>query len=100
MLESPIKVLKSINVTRVQGGFREFERTGIYPDHLVFKSSLLKKTWKQRVKSEKQNGVIKSKGNTLFNYELTPNRFRLKYIDPDGEQSLWVNKDLMLVIYD
>jgi hypothetical protein len=100
MQKSALKVLESITVSREQGGFREFEKTGLYPDYLVFKSSLLKKIWRQRVKSEKQIGVIKSKGCPLFNYELTPNRFRLKYIDPDGKQSLWVNKDLMLVLYD
>ena len=100
MQESPIKVLESINVSREQGGFKEFEKTGIYPDYLVFKSSLLKKTWKQRVKSEKQNGVIKSNGSPLFNYELTSNRFRLKYIDPEGKQSKWVNKEIMLIMYD
>jgi hypothetical protein len=100
MQEPTIKVLESIIVSREQGGFREFEKTGVYPDYLVFKSLLLKKSWKQRVKSEKQNGVIKSNGSPLFNYELSPNRFRLKYIDPEGKQSKWVNKEIMLIMYD
>jgi hypothetical protein len=100
MHESAITIIESITVSREQGGFKEFEKTGIYPDYLVFKSSLLKKTWKHRVKSDKQIGVIKSKGFLLFNYELTPNRFRLKYINPEGKQSKWVYKDLRLVIYD
>lgn len=100
MQESAIKILESVTVSRKQGGFREFEKSGEYPDYLVFKSSLLKKTWKQRLKSEKQIGVIKTKGRELFNYELTPCRFWLRYIHSDGKQSKWVNKEIILIMYD
>jgi hypothetical protein len=100
MQESAIKILESVTVSREQGGFREFEKRGEYPDFLVFKSTLLKKTWRQRLKSEKQIGLIKTKGRALFNYELTPSRFRLRYINSDGKQSKWVNKEIIFIIYD
>jgi hypothetical protein len=69
-----------VQVSREMGGLIEFTKTGIYPDYLVFKFPLLKKTWRQKVKSEKQNGTIKSNGRPLFHYLLTQNHIRMQYI--------------------
>jgi hypothetical protein len=70
MDELASSILDSLVISREKGGMFEFEKTGIYPDYLVFKSSFLKKTWRQKVKSETQKGTIKSNGFIILHYQL------------------------------
>ena len=100
MEDSSAVILNSVQVSRELGGLIEFSKTGIYPDYLVFKYPLLKKTWLQKVRSEKQNGTIKSNGRPLFYYQLTKKHFRMQYVYPDGSVSRWVYKDLILLLLD
>lgn len=95
-----LNTLENVIVLRQMGGLIEFTKTGSYPDYLVFKSPVLKKTWRQKVKSEKQYGTIKSNGHTLFHYQLTENRFRMQYVCPDGSISKWIKKDVILMLLD
>lgn len=100
MEESSAVILNSVQVSRESGGLLEFSRSGNYPDYLSLKSSLLKKTWRQKVRSEKQNGTIKSNGRPLFYYQLTKKHFRMQYVYLDGSVTHWVNKDLILLLLD
>jgi hypothetical protein len=52
MDELTSSILDSLVISREMGGMFEFEKTGIYSDYLVLKSSFLKKSWRQKVKSE------------------------------------------------
>jgi hypothetical protein len=100
MTEASLKILESVIVSKEMGGMVEFMKTGIYPVCLVLRSSLLKKTWRHKVRSEKQFGTIRSNGLPLFHYKLTKKLFRLQYVNPDGTVSKWVTKDMILVLFD
>ena len=63
--------LKDFVITRIQGGMREFEKTGKYPDYLHFYSSHYRRRWKQRCVSDDQTGTIRYKGEVIFEYRLT-----------------------------
>ena len=100
MHEFAIKLLESLVISREKGGMFEFEKTGIYPDYLVFKSSFLKKSWRQKVKSETQKGTIRSNGINLFQYQLTRSGIKIRYVYPNGRYTKWVIKDYIITMYD
>jgi hypothetical protein len=60
--------IKDINLTIQKGGFITFEKTGIYPEFLIFNSLQLHRTWRLKLKEEKQNGVLKVNGQIAFKY--------------------------------
>jgi hypothetical protein len=51
-----------------QGGMLAFEETGVCPEFLVFHSKSLKRTWRLKLKEEKQQGVLKVNGQIAFHY--------------------------------
>jgi hypothetical protein len=46
----------------------EFEKTGIYPEFLVFHSTTLRRTWRFKQTNAIQNGVLKVNGQIAFHY--------------------------------
>jgi hypothetical protein len=99
-MDDSFKIIDSVVVSREKGGMLEFEKTGIYPDYLIFKSSFLKKSWRQRFKSEAQKGTIRSNGIILFHYQLTRSGIKLRYVDPDGTYTKWLIKDYIITMRD
>ena len=55
-------------LTIQKGGSRAFEKTGIYPDFLIFHSPQLRRTWRFKQTKEIQNGVLKVNGKIAFHY--------------------------------
>ena len=60
-----------LEVTHIQGGMREFERTGVYPEYLLFNLPGTRQKWRIRIKQTPQQGVLKSKGRCYMNTALT-----------------------------
>ncbi|MCW2121202.1 hypothetical protein [Flavobacterium sp. 7A] len=59
---------KDFVLTLQIGNRSVFERTGEIPQYLCFYSKSLKRSWRVNLKEDKQQGVLKMKGVTAFNY--------------------------------
>ena len=57
-----------ITLTIQSGGINEFDKTGVYPEFLVFHSAQLRRTWRLKLKKDTQNGVLKVNGQIAFHY--------------------------------
>jgi hypothetical protein len=60
--------VRDITLSIQSGGMLEFEKTGIYPEYLLFHSLQLRRTWRFKQLKEVQNGVLKVNGQIAFNY--------------------------------
>jgi hypothetical protein len=58
----------NLEITHQQGGMLEFERTGIYPEYLIFNFPGTPQSWRIRIKKKFQEGVLKSKGKIVYHY--------------------------------
>lgn len=85
-----------LNITHVQGGMREFERTGIYPEYLLFNLSGTRRNWKIRVKQTPQQGVLKSNGEVVYEYSFNGNWCKFRKVEKDGSFSKWMDPDVMM----
>jgi len=56
------------SLTKVNGGMREFERTGEYPEYLLFYLEDYKKTWRVKLRNDSQNGILKMNKKPQFEY--------------------------------
>jgi len=61
-------MVQDIALTIQSGGMIGFEKTGVYPEFLVFYSRRLRRTWRFKQVKEMQNGVLKVNGQVAFNY--------------------------------
>ena len=61
-------LISDLELTIQQGGMIEFEKTGVYPEFLIFNSSQLRRTWRFKKKNKIQNGVLKVNGQIVFHY--------------------------------
>lgn len=59
---------KDFILTIQRGGMMDFEKTGVYPEFLLFHSASLERTWRFKLKEEKQKGVLKVNGQIAFRY--------------------------------
>jgi hypothetical protein len=57
-----------ITLTIQKGGSIAFEKTGIYPEFLLFHSAKLKRSWRFKQTKDTQNGVLKLNGQIAFHY--------------------------------
>jgi hypothetical protein len=60
--------VRDISLSIQSGGMIEFEKTGVYPEYLLFHSPKLRRTWRFKQTSEVQNGVLKVNGQIAFHY--------------------------------
>lgn len=60
--------IKDITLSIQSGGMIEFEKTGVYPEFLVFHSAKLRRIWRFKQVNEIQNGVLKVNGQIAFHY--------------------------------
>ena len=100
MIKLDLNNMDDLTVIREQGGMREFIKTGIYPDYVVFYSAKLKKRWRQKVVKENQNGHVKSNGIVIFKYELSDNGCRVHFILENTTNSNWINLDVINMMFD
>jgi hypothetical protein len=67
-LHNTINTIPDIKLTIQSGGSIEFIKTGILSAFLVFHSPQLHRTWRLKLKEDKQNGVLKVNGQIAFHY--------------------------------
>jgi len=70
----------AMTLTVQSGGMLEFEKTGIYPEYLLFHSTQLRRTWRFKQTNEIQNGVLKVNGQIAFHYFFDGNDCKMQTI--------------------
>ncbi|UBZ07258.1 hypothetical protein LDL76_00765 [Salegentibacter mishustinae] len=84
-----------LTVTHQRGGMREFERTGIYPEYLLFKLPGTKQSWRVKIKKKPQNGILKSKGVVVYEYKFDDHFCKFRKVKSDGSFSVWMEPESM-----
>ncbi|MGM1057236.1 MAG: hypothetical protein ACQEWG_15220 [Bacteroidota bacterium] len=87
----------SLYITHVQGGMREFERTGIYPEYLLFNLPGTRQNWTIRIKERPQLGVLKSKGEILYEYNFDGYSCNFRKLKNDGSFTVWMEPECMII---
>lgn len=93
-------IARDLIVRRIQGGFREFERTGIYQDNIIFISWQLGKSWKQKVKTDNQFGRVKMDGIVIFNYRLIEDQCEIQVVKDALIEAKWIKKEISITMCD
>lgn len=84
-----------LEITYQQGGMREFEKTGIYPEYLLFKLPGTRCNWRIRIKEKPQSGVLKSKGKPVYEYTFDGNLCKFRSVNEYGTFSEWMEPEIM-----
>ena len=87
----------NLQITHIQGGMREFERTGIYPEYLLFNMPGKRQNWRIKIKQTPQEGVLKSKGKILFEFSFDGSICKYRKVNNDGSFSEWREPDGMII---
>ena len=77
---------------------REFERTGVYPEYLLFNLHGTSQTWRVKIKKKPQKGVLKSKGAIVFEYKFDGHLCKFREAFKDGSFSEWMEPEIMSTI--
>ena len=85
-----------LEITYQQGGMREFERTGIYPEYLIFNLPGTRQSWRVKVKKKPQKGVLKSKGVVVYEYKFDGHFCKFREVYNDGSFSKWKEPEFMI----
>ena len=86
----------NLEITHIQGGTREFERTGIYPNYLIFYLTGTRQKWKVNIKQNPQEGYLKSKGKVVFEYHFDDSVCKYRKVQDDGSISDWMEPEGMV----
>ena len=86
-----------LEVTHIRGGMREFERTGIYPEYLLFNLPGTRQSWRIRIKQSRQDGVLKSKGKLLYQYSFDGKLCKYRTVKEDNSFSDWREPESMAI---
>jgi len=89
-----------LNITHIQGGMREFERTGIYPNYLLFYLTDTRQKWKINIKQSPQKGSLKSKGKVVFEYHFDDCFCKYRKVQDDGSFSKWIKPEVIGIMRD
>ena len=76
--------------TYQQGGMREFEKTGIYPEYLLFNLPGTEQNWRIKIKNKPQVGFLRSNRKKLYEYSFDGQFCKLRKIDSNGTFSKWM----------
>ena len=74
----------NVTLTILQGGMREFERTGVYPEYLLFYLPEYKRSWRVKLRKKNQNGFLKLNGENHFEYAYKNGRCKIKICDSNS----------------
>jgi len=88
--------LKELTITHHQSGIREFERTGIYPEYLIFNLPGTCQNWRIRIKEKPQEGFLKSKGKSVCHYSFDGDLCKTRIVNEDGSLSNWIEPEIMM----
>jgi hypothetical protein len=75
---------------------RESERTGIYPEYLIFNLPGTRHNWRIRIKKKPQEGVLKSKGKIVYHYSFDGHLCKTRIVNEDGSLSNWIEPEIMM----
>lgn len=87
----------NLEITFVQGGMREFERTGIYPEYLLFNFVGTKQHRRVKVKNKPQKGILKSKGIPVYEYSFDGHLCKFRKVNTDASFSKWMEQEFMSI---
>ena len=87
----------SLIITFQQGGMREFEETGIYPEYLLFNLPGTRLNWTIRIRQTPQEGVLKSKGEVIYEYSFDGSWCKYRKKNSDGSFSEWREPESMIM---
>lgn len=87
-----------LEITHIQGGMREFERTGIYPEYLQFNNPDTRQNWMIRIKQAPQQGVLKSKGKVVYEYSFDEGFCRYREVKDDCSFTEWMDPEFMMSV--
>lgn len=87
----------NLEITHIQGGMREFERTGIYPEYLLFNLPSTRQNWMIKIKQTPQEGVLKSKGKVLYEYSFNGDVCKFRQVKSDGSFLNWKEPESMII---
>ncbi len=87
----------TLTINHIQGGMREFERTGIYPEYLIFNLPGTRQSWRIRIKEKPQEGVLKSKGKIAYHYSFDGDLCKTRTVNEHGSLSNWVEPEIMMI---
>jgi hypothetical protein len=93
-------IVTDLIVRRIQGGIREFQRTGVYPDNIIFSSWQLGKSWKQKMKTDNQLGNVKMNGSVIFNYRLIEDHCEIQMVTGKVPMEVWIRKEISITMCD
>lgn len=77
---------------------REFERTGIYPEYLLFNLPGTRQNWRMRIKETQQQGFLKSKGKVMYEYIFDEGYCKFRKQKSDGSFSEWMEPEFMMSV--
>ena len=92
--------VRDITLTIQSGGMIAFEKTGIYPEFLVFHSAQLRRTWRFKQINEKQNGVLKVNGQVAFNYFFDEKGCKMQFVNDGVVGEEWEIEEISVDLRD
>jgi hypothetical protein len=91
-------IIQDLTIERQMGGMFEFQRTGVYPDYIIFYSILLEKRWKKQIKDEQIYGKLFHKRKPIILFDLNNDVIKVKSLIDD--KSEWIEKDYINMMID
>jgi hypothetical protein len=92
--------ISSTKLSIHSGSSIEFVKTGILPEFLVFHSSQLRRTWRLKLKEDKQNGVLKVNGQIAFHYFFDGLDCKMQTVLDGIVSAEWVVEEIVMEMRD
>ncbi|MNQ67671.1 hypothetical protein D3C85_822020 [compost metagenome] len=92
--------IPDIKLTIQSGGSLVFEKTGILPEFLIFHSKQLQRTWRLKLKEDKQNGVLKVNGQITFHYFFDGLGCKMQSVTEGVVTGEWEIEEIMMELRD
>jgi hypothetical protein len=92
---------EDITLTISKGGMLEFEKTGVYPEYLIFHSDKIKKSWRIKQKYKNQAGVLRSGEEVIYNYMIRDEICKIQSVENGVPVSDWIEvENVMFMMCD
>lgn len=88
-----------IKLTHRQGGRKEFQETGIYPNYLIFECDKYDETWKVRLEDKTQDGSLLFNDKIVYNYRFDK-VCQIQEVFEDGTVSEWKSVGMYVTMAD